>query len=259
MTGALTRSREHLGQHRRLIIGRSLATSLAGAVPLPLVDEWLSSSIARGTIRRIAEARGVDLDEDAERAIADGPESPPKFGELVGGGIAFKLVARQWRKLIWAVLAARRARAAARSFAVATLFDHYCARLHVGLGLDAERGAEVRALIDRALEDTPGGLSRHAFRRGLLAAMRTSARAPLELADFASRGLVTRLLESGDEGVATHEVDEALEAQLREEKSFLARSVAAVELQLASDENPYMGELLDCFEELVRAHRKDDA
>src|SRR5690606_12330391 len=127
---------------------------------------------------------------------------------------------------------------------------------HVGLGLDGPRGRELRRLIDRAIDETPGGLSRHAFRRGLLTAVRATARAPLELANYASGGMVRKLLSRGDEVAAASEVDEALERQLREEKSILARSAAAVELQLASDENPYLDNLLDRFETIVRAERR---
>jgi hypothetical protein len=233
-----------------MIIGRSIAAAVAGAVPIPILDDWLVSSIRRGMIRRIADARGVDIDEDALRAIADGPEAPPKWTELAGGGMAFRLASRQSKKVVLAVLAARRAQAAARNFEVATLFDHYCARIHVGLGLDDASGKKVRQLIDRAREETSGGISRHLFRRGLIAAAKTTARVPIEIADLLSRGRITRLLQGNEDSEieATTEVDEALEKQLKSESSFLARSAAAIELQLAVDRNPYLDDLLDTFD-----------
>ena len=254
MSQELVKSRSYLADHRKMIIGRALATATAGALPIPLVDDWLSSTIARGTIRRLAEDRGVDIDDDAIKAIADGPEAPPNFADIAGGGLALKILSRQWRKLVIAVLAARRARAAAKAFLVATLFDHYCTRLHVGLGLESSSAVELRALIDRAVEETPGGLSRHLFRRGLVAGARATVRAPLDLADMATGGRVRRLLTRGSEIEAAAEVDEVLEEQLRQEKSFLARSVAAVELQLASDTNPFIDRLLEHFDDLWRRH-----
>lgn len=240
-----------------MILGRSLAAALAGAVPIPLLDDWLVSSIRRSMIRRIADARGVDVDDDALRAIADGPEAPAKWSELVGGGLAIKLMSRQWKKLVIAVLATRRAQAAARTFEIATLFDHYCARLHVGMGLTEEDGKQVRLRIDQARRETEGGISRHLFRRGLVAAARTSVRAPFDIADVLSGGRITKLLRGQTEIEATTEVDEALEAQLKSETSFLARSAAAIELQLAVDQNPYLDNLLDNFDAIYAEEKEE--
>lgn len=219
-------------------------------MPIPLLDDWLVSSIRRSMIRRIADARGVDMDEDAVRAIADGPDAPAKWSELVGGGLAIRMLTRQWRKLIIAVVATRRAQAAAKTFEIATLFDHYCARLHVGMGLTESSGKQVRLRIDQARRETEGGISRHLFRRGLLAAAKTSAKAPVDIADVLTGGRITKLLRGKDEIEATVEVDEALEAQLKKEGSFLARSAAAIELQLAVDHNPYLDDLLDHFDSI---------
>ncbi len=254
----LVRSREYLAQNRRIIIGRSLAAAIAGALPVPVLDEWLVASIRRGTIRRIAEGHGVDLDDDAVRAIADGPEAPPKWAELVGGGLAFRLLSRQWKKLLFAVMAAKRAQAAARNFEVATLFDHYCARQHVGMGLRHDSGKAVRALIDQARAETRGGLSRQLFRRGLVAAAKGSAKAPMNMADLLTGGRISKLLSSnGDEIEATTEVDQALENQLESGGSFLSRSASAIELELAVDRNPYLDDLLDRFSELVAKSRDE--
>ncbi len=256
---SLVRSREYLAEHRRTIIGRSLAAAIAGAIPIPVVDEWLVASIRRGTIRRIAEARGVDIDDDAVRAIADGPESPPKWSELVGGGLAIRLLSRQWKKLLIVVLATKRAQAAGRNFEVATLFDHYCAREHVGMGLTHTSGKEVRALIDKARSETQGGLNRQLFRRGLVAAAKGSAKAPMNVADLLTGGRIGKLLSgNSDEVEATTEVDEALETQLNSDSSFIARSAAAIELQLAVDRNPYLDNLLDRFSELAVKAREED-
>ncbi|HLU68213.1 MAG TPA: hypothetical protein VKZ63_18140 [Kofleriaceae bacterium] len=253
MATELTPHRAYLGDNRRLIIGRALAAAAAGALPVPLVEDWLSSRIARGTIRKIADSRSVDLDEEAVRAVADGPERPPEWAEIAGGTIAYRLIARTWRKLVIAYLAVRRAQAATRHFLVGTLFDHYCARLHVGMGLDGPRAAELRAVIDQAIARTPGGLGRRIFRRGVLGAARASVATPLRLADTVTGGMVRRLLTRGDEVEAEQLVDDAIQRQLRSKKSFLARSAAAVELQLAAEGNPYIERLLETFENLWRA------
>ena len=152
---------------------------------------------------------------------------------------------------------ARRAQAAGRNFEIATLFDHYCARVHRGLGLNAESGAELRALMDEARQKTQGGLSRHMFRRGLLAAARATVRKPVEMADMLSGGRVTKLLRGSSEIEAATEVDETLEMQLRADKSYLARSATAIELELAVDRNPYLDDLIDTFDALFAARREE--
>jgi hypothetical protein len=238
-----------------MILGRSIASTALGTVPLPGVDDWLAARIARGTIARIAESHGVDASPEAVRAIADGQVGPPQWAELAGGGLAYKLASRGWRRVLFAYFIARRARAAAHTFTVATLFDHYCARLHVGLGLDAGRGADLRADIDRAIAGTPGGVSRKLLERAAVSAARASLRAPVRAADAVSRGAVTRLLERrAGAALPAEEIDTALERELRARSGLISRAAAAVELQFAAEENPYLDRLLDTFEELWRSH-----
>lgn len=258
MSMELTRNRDYLQEHRRMILGRSLAGAIAGAVPIPLLEEWLSSTIQRGTIKRVAEARGVDIDEEGIKAIADGPYKPPSWTEVASGGLVYRILSRSWRRVLVAVLALRRVRAAGRSFLIATLFDHYCAKLHVGLGLDAASGAELRALMSRAIDETPGNLSRRFFRESLQAAAKATVRAPVDLIDAATGGMVRRLLTRGEEVEAAQEVDESIERQMKSKKSFLSRAAAALELQLSAEANPYLDQLLDRFESMWRT-RHDPA
>jgi hypothetical protein len=252
VSAELTQHRSYLDGNRRLIIGRALAAGAAGALPVPLFEDWLASRLARGTIRRLADSRSVDLDDAAVRAIADGAETAPEWTQIAGGTIAYRLVARSWRKLVLVYLAAKRAQAAARHFLIATLFDHYCARMHVGMGLDGPAAHELRKLMDTAIARTPGGLGRRVFRRGALNAARATVRAPLKLADAVTGGMIRRLLTRGDETEAVQVVDDEVEQQLSSRQSFLARSAAAVELQLAAEGNPYLERLIDTFERLWR-------
>lgn len=252
MSGELTHNRAYLAANRRLIIGRSLVAAAAGGLPIPVLEDWLVSRVQRGTIRKIAESRSVDADEQAVSAVADGSQRPPDWAEIAGGTVLARLLARQWRRLLVVYLVARRAQAAARGFLVGSLFDHYCARLHVGMGLDGPRALELRALIDRAIAETPGGLGRRLFRRGAVGAARAGMRAPMKLADAVTGGMVRRLLSKNQEIEAVQVVDDAIDQQLQTKKSFLARSAAALELQLAAEGNPYLERLLDTFDELWR-------
>ena len=78
----LARLSNHLSEHRRLIVVRSLAAGLAGMTPLPVLDDYLAAVIRRGTLRRIAEARQVDVSPEALRAVSDGKSQPPSWKSL---------------------------------------------------------------------------------------------------------------------------------------------------------------------------------
>lgn len=256
--GELVIRRQHLEDHRRLIIGSSLAAAVAGAVPVPVLDDWLCATILTGTFRKLATGHQVDIDQRALRNLVHGRTAPPELGKLMSGATLLAILRRSWRRLVVVVAALRRAQVAARYFTLATLFDHYCARMHVGLGIDAHTGDELRQIMDQAIAETPGGLSHHLFRRALVAAARATVRAPAEIIDIATGGTLRRLLARRNQGrqtmemAAAQEVDAVLEQQLALEHSFLARATRAVELQLSVQGNPYLDAVIDRFEHLWR-------
>lgn len=256
--GQLTFGRHHLVDNQRMIVGRSLASAVAGIVPVPILDDWLSSRVQRGTVERIAAMRGVDIDAQAVIAIAEGSETPPSWSRLASATLIFKALSRSWRKVLITYVATERARHAARTFSVGTLFDHYCARLHVGLGLDGESGVAIRKLIEASLDDTEGGLGTAVFRRAIIASARASVKAPAELVNLASGGRIRKLLQRGDDAVeaeAVEEVDTAIERSMAEESGFLSRAIGGVEAQLSADGNPYLDELITRFEARWREAR----
>jgi hypothetical protein len=254
----LTLQREHLREHRRMIIGRALAAAMIGAVPVPVLDDKLTFIVQRGTLRRLARHHQVDLDADAIQNLVYGEVSAPSWSETTSSTLVFRFLTRTWRKLVVVYLTARRVQAAGRYFLEATLFDHYCAKLHVGPGLDADSAMAVRKAMDQALSSTPGSLGTRMFRRGALAAARATVRAPLELMHIASRGALRKLMSrnQSEEAEAVEELDMALERQMLAHKSFLARAATAVELQLSVEANPYIDRLVDNFELLWRLRRK---
>jgi len=258
MTAELVRSHGYLDENRAMIVSRSLASAVAGALPIPLLEEWLAATIRRGTIKKIAAVRGVDADDRAVRAIADGPNRPPEWTEIAGGGLIYRLLRRSWRRVLIALLIARRAQAASKTFVICTLFDHYCAKMHIGLGLDAATGAEIRAVMDQAIEETPGGVGRRLFRRAALRGLRATLKAPVDLVNLISGGAIRRLLTRGDEVEAVAEVDRELEKQLESDDSFLSRATASVEVQLTAEANPYLGNVIGNFERLWRKRHEDD-
>ncbi|TMQ07306.1 MAG: hypothetical protein E6J90_43790 [Deltaproteobacteria bacterium] len=167
-----------------------------------------------------------------------------------------RIAGRAARRMLLALATIDRARSAARTFVTMTLFDHYCARLHTGLAIDAATALALRDEIGRAIDQTPGALALHPFRRGALAAARATLRAPLELADIATRGALRRLLarrSSVTEAEAVDDLDQAVETALAQKTGFLSRAVAAVEVQLSAEVNPYLDNALDTFDRRWRA------
>jgi hypothetical protein len=263
-TTELVIRRKHLDDHRRTIIARSLAAAVASAVPVPLLDDWVRGAVLRSTYRKLAAAYQIDVEEDALRNLVHGRVDPPDLGKLVTDATVLTVLRRNWRRLVVLLAAARRVQATARYFTMATLFDHYCAKMHVGLGIDSVTGLELRFIMDRAIAETEGGLGHHLFRRGIAAAARATLRAPAELVDIATAGMLRRLLARRQQGqdsleiAAAQEVDAILEQQLAEEQSFLARATRAIELQLSVQGNPYLDALIDNFERLWRQRHKPD-
>jgi hypothetical protein len=175
---------------------------------------------------------------------------------MATGGILVRVAGRAARRMMVALATVNRARSAARTFTTMTLFDHYCARLHTGLALDGDTALALRDEIGRAIDNTPGTLAFHPFRRGALTAARATLRAPLELADIASRGALRKLLARRSEVTEAERVDEveqAMEAALADKHGFIARTVAAVEAQLSSEVNPFLDATIDSLDRRWRA------
>ncbi len=253
---ALVQRRDYLEGQRRTIIARALLGSLAGTIPLPFVDDWAIERILGGGYRRIAAAHHVDLTDDAVAALVHGKSKAPSLTEMAAGGILMRVAGRAAKKMMVALATINRARSAARTFTAMTLFDHYCAKLHRGLALDAGTALALRDEIARSIDNTPGTLGFHPFRRAALAAARATVKAPLELADLATGGRVRKLLAKPSEVAQPEHVDDveqAMEAALADKEGFLARTVASVEAQLSSEVTPYLDAALDSLDRRWRA------
>lgn len=253
---ALVPRRDYLVGQRRTIIARSLMGSLAGAVPLPLVDDWAVTSVLGGGYRKVAAAHQVDITDEAINYLVHGKSKPPSLTNMAVGGILARVATSASRRMMVAIAAVNRARSAARTFTFMTLFDHYCAKLHTGAAIDGPTALALREEITKAIEATPGALAFHPFRRGVLSAARATLKAPLELADIASGGRLRKLLAAKSEVTeAEHvgDVELAMEAALADKTNFLSRTVAAVEAQLSSEVNPFLDGALDSLDRRWRA------
>lgn len=257
-TTALVPRRDYLDAHRRAIIARSVAGALAGVVPLPFLDDWAISAVLGGGYRRIATDHQIDVDKDAVTALVHGPAKPTSLVDMAAGGILLRIASATTKRMMVLIATVNRARAASRTYVTMTLFDHYCAKLHTGLAIDRITALALREEIGRAIDNTPGALSWRPFRRGVLAAAKASLKAPLELADLASRGaLRRRLAKSSDvtEAEVVDELDHSIETALATKTNFLSRATAAIEIQLSSEGNPFLDAVIDNFDRRWRARQ----
>lgn len=255
-TTSLVRSRDYLAGQRRTIIARSIAGSIASALPVPFLDDWATGIVLGGGYRRIAAAHHIDLEGDAEKTLVHGSSPPPSIMDIAASSIILRVASRAARRMLLALATIERARSAARTFVTMTLFDHYCAKLHTGLAIDGATALALRDEIGRAINQTPGALSFHPFRRGALAAARATLRAPIELADLVTRGAVRRLLARRSditEAEAVDALEQAVETALANKTGFLSRTVAAVEVQLSAEANPFLDSALDALDRRWRA------
>lgn len=253
---ALVQRRDYLASQRRMIIARSLLGSLAGALPLPFVDDWAVTTLLGSGYRKIAASHRVDMTDEAVSYMVHGASKAPPIASMAITGVVARVASRAARRMMLAVAAVNRARSAARTFTAMTLFDHYCAKLHTGLALDGPTAAALRDEMVRAIDGTPGALAFHPFRRGALSAARATLRAPLELADLASGGRLRKLLASKSEVTEAERVDElehAMDSALAEKTNFLSRTVAAVEGQLSSEANPFLDGAIESLDRRWRA------
>jgi hypothetical protein len=255
---ALVPRRDYLVAQRRSIIARAILGSLAGAVPLPFVDDWVIGRIVGGGYKRIAASHQVDLTDVGAANLTHGTTPPPSVLEIATSGIVLRVAGAAARRMMIALATVNRARSAARTFMCMTLFDHYCAKLHTGAAIDGPTALALRDEITRAIDQTPGALAFHPFRRGVLSAARATLKAPLELADLASRGALRRLVAKNNDIANAIQVDDtetAIEAALAEKSNFLSRTVTAVEMQLSSEVNPYLDGAIEALDRRWRARQ----
>jgi hypothetical protein len=154
--------------------------------------------------------------------------------------LALKLA---WRKFFALLAAGRGAEEMATIFQVATLFDHYCAKLHVGGALSRPQAAELRRLIHASVGRTSKTKLVGAFREG----GRILGRSVIEAPAWVSRSL-TRYAERWLRTSGRPEAAAGWPEETEEERTWLDRAAHVVEEGLSSLGQDYLGDLVDDFE-----------
>ena len=235
----------HLADNRRLIVRRALlATAVGGVIPIPVLDDYFAGRVRAGMLAKIAERRKVDLAPGSAELLGD-----PREGNSVRNAtltaatlVALKLA---WRKFFALLALGRRADEMATSFQLGMLFDHYCAKVHVGAGVDRLQAAALRQAIFGALSESERQAFVLAFREGGKVLGRSFLEAPNWLSERI-RLAAEHWAESGGKSTDPDEAGEAGDAG--EEVRWLDRAAAAVESRLGRVEHGYLSGLVQAFE-----------
>lgn len=169
---------DHLTENRRLVVRRALlATAVGGVVPLPVMDEYLAGRVKAGMLMKLAERRQVDLATSSAELLGDPRGSTAMRNATLTAAtlLALKLA---WRKFFAVLAVGRRAEEMASTFQLGTLFDHYCAKMHVGAGIDRERAVQLRDVIHASLAQAERAAIVSAFRDGSRVLGQTMLEAP---------------------------------------------------------------------------------
>lgn len=236
----------HLRENRRLIVHRALlASALRSFLPLPGMDEFLAGQVSAGLYLKLANLRQVDMSIEAAAVLTQMGDSKTSRSVLA----TLSLFARYAGRKAFALLASGRGAAEmARLFQAATLFDHYCARLHVGGAMTIEQAERLRAIIDQSVAETAQARLSEAFHEGARLLGRSLLESPRWLANELSQ-LAERFVRSGGNA----DVNTSTGDTLREgEAAWLNRATLTVEAAIRKAGDHLLDPLLHNFEQRIR-------
>ncbi len=235
----------HLADNRRLIVQRALlASALGSLIPVPILDDIVAGRVRAGLYMKLAGSRQVDLPAASAEVLAEGKTGSTLRNITLTAAtlVALKLA---WRKFFALLAAGRGAEDMATIFQVATVVDHYCAKLHVGGPISRPQAALLRALVHQSVSRTSKTKLVAAFREGGKILGSSVAEAPRWVSHSLSRHAERWLRTSGHPEVAPAgwPTDES-----EEEMSWLDRAAHAVEERLATLGNDFVSGLVEDFD-----------
>lgn len=230
---------DHLAANRTLILTRAVLSGLAGMVPVPYIDDLIAGAVRSHLIKRVAEIRSVDLDGNAVHALSE-PAGSRVLSAAGIGALAIGGTKRIFRRIAASIFFVRRVDEAIDTFHVGTLFDHYCAKHHVGLGLDGERAALLRHAIDLATKRAQSEVLRAAFRRAMLGVGRAAVAVP--------SAVWGRLFGRGAQRTEEEQVVEAEKIADSLPGSAMGKAVKNLSSEISAVEKSYVALLLQRFD-----------
>jgi hypothetical protein len=218
----------HLRTHRGLIVRRALlASAIRGFFPVPVADDVLCRRIHAGLLQKLAAMRQVDLPTEGATILANagGPGTVASLSLTAMAALVAKFAGRKFLALL---AAGRSAEDMARTFLRATLFDHYCAKLHVGGPITAATAKRLSACLDVGATDLSAGPILQAFRDGGRVLGRSLLEAPGWVFHRIGK-LGERFVQSG----GNPDVLDAFPEAAAEDDTWLDRAAQSVDTALA--------------------------
>jgi hypothetical protein len=233
----------HLALHRGLIVRRALLSSaIRGFLPVPMVDDVLAGRVRAGLYAKVAAGRQVDLPPASAAILADAKDqAAARLSFVAAAAVIAKFAGRKFLAL---VAAGRGAEEMAQTFTSATLFDHYCAKLHVGGEITAADATRLRTCIAASGRDAKPGPTLAAFREG----SRVLGRSMMEAPRWVSQRIAIlgeRFVHSG----GNPDLLDAIPEQASGETAWLDRAAHTVEAAMARAGNEHLTRLVRAVEE----------
>jgi hypothetical protein len=193
-------------------------------------------------LMQIAERRRVDLASSSAELLADPREGTNVRNATLTAAtlVALKLA---WRKFFALLAVGRRAEDMATTFQLGTLFDHFCAKVHVGAGVDRRAAFQLRAAIHGAIADSERAAVVSVFRDGSRVLGRSLLEAPGWMTDRLRRAAEQYVATGGNPAAAAPEP-----AATEEEARWLDRAAAQVDDKLSRLGTGYLERLITSFD-----------
>jgi hypothetical protein len=238
----------HLGEHRGLIIRRSLlAAGLSGLIPIPVVDEYVAGRVRAGLYMKLAAARSVDLPQAAADLLSD-PQDPSMLRNATTIAAMLLAMKMAWNKFFALMRVGKGAEDMATNFQCASLVDHYCARLHVGGAVTRNGAAQIHRLMHASIDHHEKRLLVAAFRDGGKVLGKSVLEAPRWITERLNT-YAQRWAASGGRGAPFDPSTDLPPDEAQGTDRWLDRAARVVEERLAALGNDYLGGLVDRFEE----------
>jgi hypothetical protein len=246
----------HLSANRGVIVKRSLMVTAIGAViPVPVMDEYVAGRVRAGLLIKLAQLRNVDLPPGSAELLGD-PREASMIRNATLTAITLVALKLAWRKIFAVLAAGRGAEEMSSNFQYATLFDHYCATMHVGGPVDRQRASDLRKVMHATVERTEKATLTAIFRDGSRILGRSLLEAPrwvsARLTALAQRWVSTR-------GDVSATFDPAADVAAEGESQWLDKASSAVESRLGDLGTDYLAILVEDFEARWTKHTSDAA
>jgi hypothetical protein len=231
---------EHLKAHRRLILERSVLAGAVGLVPVPLLDDLLTGLVRGRLVRRLAEQRQVDLTPSAVLILAEERQVTMARNATLTA-VSLLALRYAWRKVFVVLALSRRVEEMVHTYQIGTLFDHYCARHHVGAGVQGPDAARLRFAIDQAVSALHHDMATAAFKKSGETIARAATRVPVGLWD-----LLRNFRHRTPDAPAEQIVDEVTESFERE--GLLRKAARVVDDEMGATGAAYLTALVARFD-----------